>query len=932
LFQNPSSNYRPFVRWWWTGDKIERPELLRELKLLKQAGISGVEINPIRFPSKTDDMGKSSVQWLSNEWIDLLQFTLKEAKNLGIICDLIVGSGWPFGAEWLQGEERSQIMTVAVKKIEGPYNQEFSIDDLLVDADPSISSPFAERTIEILSIHLVPEPVNSLEEMKDVTSQVKNGKLRLDLPAGKYGLYLLAKVNGFMSVIQGAPGATGPVLNHYNKEAVKKYLHKMSDTIQRRMGPLSGHVRSLFTDSLELEGANWCSDMREEFTKRRGYDLMPYLPFVLFRITRMGNIFFKEDPGYNVYQADSLVVPPIYDYGVKYGSVFNEIIQRVRYDFELTKAELLKERFHDPFLQWCKENKVQSRMQAYGRGYFPLDSSLDVDIPEGETWIRPGVGNKISEEDYRIGRAYTVTNKFVSSAAHLKGKKEISCEELTNIHLVFNESLELMKVAGDQSIISGMTHPVFHGFAYSPLAASFPGWVVYGTFINERNPWWTYFKLFTDYKSRLSALLQHATMFADIAVLPATTDLWSKYGAQNDPFPIVTYPDWHTLVWESIHHNGNACDYISEKIINESIITNGVLSYGPRKYRSIFLTQVDSVEPKTAKKLFEFVQTGGKIFFIETFPNKSPGWKNYEQRDKEVQQWIRKIQSFKDRCIFLNKPGKDHVAWFKTVQLKYKIAPYIKIDEPVKFVSQVRYQTKDAEIFVFSNANMNAGFSLTITPISAITLGKSAWTWDPETGERFPFALNKQSFSIDLGPSDLQLIIFDKNKNGVLYKPPIKYAATAIPMNSDWSVKGTHSNGNIITSVLPELTDLKGVAGWENFCGELVYASEFIADTHSEDFWIDLGRVYGVCELLINGISVGTKWYGSRKFNADKFFKSGKNRIEIKIVTTMGNYMKGLKDNPVAQFWTNEGRTIQPLQPIGLIGPVTITFRDAFTP
>ena len=77
-------------------------------------------------------------------------------------------------------------------------------------------------------------------------------------------------------------------------------------------------------------------------------------------------------------------------------------------------------------------------------------------------------------------------------------------------------------------------------------------------------------------------------MFADIAILAATTDLWSKYGAQNDPFPIVTYPDWHTLVWESIHHNGNGCDYISEKIINESTVANGVLSYGPRKYKSIF--------------------------------------------------------------------------------------------------------------------------------------------------------------------------------------------------------------------------------------------------------------------------------------------------------------------------------------------------------
>ena len=193
----------------------------------------------------------------------------------------------------------------------------------------------------------------------------------------------------------------------------------------------------------------------------------------------------------------------VYDHGAEHGPDFKEMIQRIRYDFELTKAELIKERFVDVFIKWCKENKVQSRMQAYGRGYFPLEGSFDADIPECETWIRPGLGTEMSETDYRIGRAYTMINKYVSSAAHLKGKKHISCEELTNIHQVFNESLELMKIAGDQSIISGVTHPIFHGFNYSPPDAPFPGWVIYGTFINERNPWWPYFKLFYRIQSKV---------------------------------------------------------------------------------------------------------------------------------------------------------------------------------------------------------------------------------------------------------------------------------------------------------------------------------------------------------------------------------------------------------------------------------------------
>ena len=119
-FKDPENIYRPFVRWWWNGDKIEKDEITRELRLLKDAGIGGVEINPIKFPAKTDDLGKRSVLWLSDEWINLLQFALAEAKSLGMTCDLIVGSGWPFGGEWLAEEERSQIVVIATKMLEGP--------------------------------------------------------------------------------------------------------------------------------------------------------------------------------------------------------------------------------------------------------------------------------------------------------------------------------------------------------------------------------------------------------------------------------------------------------------------------------------------------------------------------------------------------------------------------------------------------------------------------------------------------------------------------------------------------------------------------------------------------------------------------------------------------------------------------------------------
>lgn len=115
-----------------------------------------------------------------------------------------------------------------------------------------------------------------------------DGTFKFKVPDGKYVLFALVKIRGFLEVINGAPGATGPVLNHFNKLAVQKYLNNMSDKIQNRLGPLSGNIRSLFTDSMELEGSNWSYDMAEEFKKRRGYDVQPYLPFILLRWAAWG--------------------------------------------------------------------------------------------------------------------------------------------------------------------------------------------------------------------------------------------------------------------------------------------------------------------------------------------------------------------------------------------------------------------------------------------------------------------------------------------------------------------------------------------------------------------------------------------------------------------------------------------------------------------
>ncbi|MGF1925046.1 MAG: glycosyl hydrolase, partial [Bacteroidia bacterium] len=847
-FKTPSTSYRPFVRWWWNGNKIEKSELARELRLLKEAGVGGVEINPISFPSNTDDLGIPSIEWLSDEWVDLLKFALQEAKKLDLTCDLLAGTGFPFGAEFLEREERAQVVVVAVKKLEGPVKTEFSLFDIYKEADPATLSPYSGRKMEILELNLVPDPLTSMDEVRNITKEIVDGAIKIELPKGKFALYGLVKIDGFMRVIQGTPGGSGPVLNHFNEKAVKKYLNKITDTIQNRMGPLAPYVRSFFIDSLEMEGANWTSDMMSEFKRRRGYDLYPYLPFILFRTGRMGNTIDLN-------------------YAVKTSPDLEKMLIRMRYDYEFTKAELFNERFSKSFSEWCTQNKVKSRAQAYGRGHFPLEGSFDMDIPEGETWLKYGVGEEVSEADFtkypwHLGRGNTMINKYVSSAAHLKNKKLISSEELTNTDMVFAESLEIFKIAGDQSTISGITHPIFHGFNYSPKNAAFPGWITYGGYFNEQNTIWPHLKKYNDYRARISALLQHADFFADIAIMAPIGDMWGDYGAQMEPFPSRVTPPYQMLVWESIHQNGNACDYISEQVLSDSEFKDGYMIYGLRKYHTLFLIEVRSIEPKTAKKLYDFVNAGGRIFCIEAFPTQSLGWFNHQQKDAEVKGWLDQLRGFHKQFILLSKPASNFKEWYKSVQHQYGITPYVKIANPSVALTQVRYQTKDSEIFLFTNSSAHKSIPLDVTFAPNITSNKQAWIWDAITGDRFKLDLNNGQFKTIMCPADSKIIVFNNKKNGERWKPIPEILPNAMKLNLPWQVRFSHMNGTISTMKWSELHDLKSMPDLIHFAGTISYTTVLDLSNQSIPRYIDLGKVYGIAELTVNGKYVGSTWYG----------------------------------------------------------------------
>ena len=884
------SPYQPFVRWWWNGNKVDTIELKRELLLLNEAGIGGVEINPIEFPSKRcDSLGIPSLVWLGDEWIEALGSTLREAKRLGMQCDLLVGSGWPFGMETLPMEYRAQEMLVYATHIDLADGKPFTITlQQIFDAvDPKVTEPNPVRQFELVDLFIVPDTVKDIEQRytipvaKSDDSQQISISSYLPVTTSKAWLYALVRCSSFASVINGAPGASGPILDHMNREAVLHYLNHMSSTLQRRLGPMKNWLRAYFVDSMELEGSNWTDDFAEEFRHRNGYDIMPWLPFVLFPTGRLGEV-------------------TSYEYGAHKSPEMERKIQMARLHFERTKAQLLHERFTTVFADWCKGQGVKSRGQAYGRGFFPLLSSTAYDIPEGESWttnyLRHRIGEEMPDSDYRRGRAYTMINKYVSSAAHHSGRRLVSAEEMTNTYRLFETTLELLKLGSDMSAFSGITHSVWHGFNYSPPQAGFPGWVQYGSYLNGQNTWWPYFHLLNEYRSRMSAILQNADMQTPIAILAPTEQMWGKYGVQTEPFP--QYPkgsgyDITPLLWEAVHKNGSGADIVRADWLLDTTAD------GALRYKAVFLPRINYLEGEDIRWLLSYADRGGRVFCIgESVLDGEP-------------------------FISLPEPDSNHyLEWYTNVQRHYNLPHSVTMTEPDRYLLQNHYRNdRGDDIFLFVNARLRGSVSSSITFPKEIYHGRTAWVYNAANGSRQRLQLEKGSAWLYLPPTESLFILFDTadTNTGSMWHPAYHEGQHYFPLHTKWHLTLHHAvEGWTRDTVMTQLCDLRQTQ-FKDFSGTITYTTDLPLDSIGADPIFDLGQVYDICELIINGTSCGVKWYGERIYdNVAPLLHPGINTLQIKVTTTLSNYVHTLSDDKVVHHFVLKRNV--PTTPAGLVG------------
>lgn len=96
----------------------------------------------------------------------------------------------------------------------------------------------------------------------------------VEVPEGPHKLTIFVINRYRMMALKPCPNADGLVMDHCSAAAFDRFFGHMVEPLVQRLGDDLG---SLFCDSIECDGHNWSGVLLEEFEKRRGYSLKPYI-------------------------------------------------------------------------------------------------------------------------------------------------------------------------------------------------------------------------------------------------------------------------------------------------------------------------------------------------------------------------------------------------------------------------------------------------------------------------------------------------------------------------------------------------------------------------------------------------------------------------------------------------------------------------------
>ena len=148
LFQHPPEAALPWVYWYWMDAAVSKAGISADLAAMKQAGIGGAYLMPIKGPSDPPLIVPPATQ-LSPVWWDMIKYAFAEADRQGVELAMHACDGFSIGGgPWITPEQSMQKVVWSETEVSGgqplagslpaPPAQEGYYRDIAVLAFPSL--------------------------------------------------------------------------------------------------------------------------------------------------------------------------------------------------------------------------------------------------------------------------------------------------------------------------------------------------------------------------------------------------------------------------------------------------------------------------------------------------------------------------------------------------------------------------------------------------------------------------------------------------------------------------------------------------------------------------------------------------------------------------------------------------------------------------
>ncbi len=841
-----TSQARPWTYWWWMGSAVDRANLTRNLEAYQRAGLGGVLIVPIYGVQGCEDR---FLDYLSPQWMQMLIHTTGEARRLGLGVDMTTGTGWPFGGPQITRREAAARMRMETHPVKGGSAWDGKLDTSTLQALVAYRAEKVDGPKDA-SHKLAPSPV-SASSFSLLDKVRADGTLDWTAPPGAWELLALFSDRTGQQVKRAAPGAKGLVVNPFSPAALDHYL-KRFDRAFKQAGLARGAVRAQYHDSFEYFKADWSDDFFPQFRARRGYDLRTQLPA----------LFGRGDA---------------------------ETVARVKSDYRQTLSDLHLQYISD-WSGWAHGWGCLTRNQAHGAPGNLLDLYAAADIPETEIFGRGG-GDRLSP----------LFSKLASSAAHVTGKPRASSETCTWLGEHFQVALADCKRPIDRLLVAGINHVSYHGIAYSPAEAKWPGWLFYASVnFGPTNSFRRDFPALNAYVARCQAVLQTGQPANDVLLYFPIHDLW--HDAQGTAQGLTVHSPWlhktacgHLALklWE----RGYGFDYISDRQLAAVQANPQRLQVGGAAYRVVVVPRCRHLPVKTLETLLDLARSGATVVFHQGLPADVPGWGDLAARRERFHGLLALVKTLPSPQQNVRRAtlGGGRILIGDDLEPMLALAGVPRepcVDHGLEFIRRTCPQGYHYFLINPGEKSLDAWVPLAVDARSAAIL-------DPMTGAAGVAAVRRSSggssevyLQLAPGQSCILRVFSQRQAEGPAWKY-LQPAGTARRIAGAWQVAFLEGG-----PVLPRPRTVKQLTSWTEwgdaeagrFAGTARYAIAFAATPGEADEWVlDLGRVAASARVRVNGRPVAVLFASPFQAKIGKFLKEGENKLEVEVTNLAAN-------------------------------------------